>query len=156
MGNKFFGPFLWVITACGILAFAYSCSQLDFAHIDSDFALLVGLSLVLTSRITIPIPRFSSQISVSDTFVFLVLLLYGGAAAVVVSALEALLSSVWFSKKPKIMAFNWASAAVSIFITSTVLELAFGSVIELRTRRRPRGRPPPLPGRRGRGPRSRW
>lgn len=134
MGNKFFGPFLWVITACGILAFAYSCSQLDFAHIDSDFALLVGLSLVLTSRITIPIPRFSSQISVSDTFVFLVLLLYGGAAAVVVSALEALLSSVWFSKKPKIMAFNWASAAVSIFITSTVLELAFGSVIELRTR----------------------
>jgi signal transduction histidine kinase/CheY-like chemotaxis protein len=132
MGNKFFGPFLWVITGCGILAFAYSCSRLDLNHIDTSFAVLVGLSLVLTSRITIPIPRFSSQISVSDTFVFLVLLLYGGAAAVVVSALEALLSSVWFSKKLTIMAFNWASAAVSIFITSTVLELSFGSVVELR------------------------
>ena len=132
MGNKFFGPFLWVITGCGILAFAYSCSRLDFNKIDGNFAILVGLSLILTSRITIPIPRFSSQISVSDTFVFLVLLLYGGAAAVVVSALEALLSSLWFSKKPKIMAFNWASAAVSIFITSTVLEMSFGSVVELR------------------------
>lgn len=132
MGNKFFGPFLWVITGCGILAFAYSCSQLVFNNVDSSFAILVGLSLILTSRITIPIPRFSSQISVSDTFVFLVLLLYGGAAAVVVSALEALLSSLWFSKKPTIMAFNWASAAVSIFITSTVLELSFGSVVELR------------------------
>jgi signal transduction histidine kinase/CheY-like chemotaxis protein len=132
MRNKFFGPFLWVITGCGILAFAYSFSRLDFAHIDTSFAVLVGLSLILTSRITIPIPRFSSQISVSDTFVFLVLLLYGGAAAVVVSALEALLSSLWFSKKLTIMAFNWASAAVSIFITSTVLELSFGSVVELR------------------------
>jgi signal transduction histidine kinase/CheY-like chemotaxis protein len=132
MRNKFFGPFLWVITGCGILAFAYSFSRLDFAHIDTSFAVLVGLSLILTSRITIPIPRFSSQISVSDTFVFLVLLLYGGAAAVVVSALDALLSSLWFSKKLTIMAFNWASAAVSIFITSTVLEQSFGSVVELR------------------------
>jgi len=132
MGNKFFGPFLWVITGCGILAFAYSCSRLDFTHIDSNFALLVGMSLILTSRITIPIPRFSSQISVSDTFVFLVLLLYGGAAAVVVAALEALLSSLWFSRRFRIMAFNWASAAVSIFITSTALEFAFGSVVELR------------------------
>ena len=133
MGNKFFGPFLWVITGCGILAFAYSCLRLDFSHIDANFAFLLGISLVLTSRITIPIPRFSSQISVSDTFVFLVLLLYGGAAAVVVSALEALLSSLWFSRRPRIMAFNWASAAVSIFITSTVLELVFGNVVELRT-----------------------
>ena len=133
MGNKFFGPFLWVITACGILAFAYSCSQLQITDIDGNFAVLVGMSLILTSRITIPIPRFSSQISVSDTFVFLVLLLYGGAAAVVVSALEALLSSLWFSRRPRIMAFNWASAAVSIFITSTVLELVFGNVVELRT-----------------------
>lgn len=133
MGNKFFGPFLWVITACGILAFVYSCSQFQITHIDGDFAVLVGMSLILTSRITIPIPRFSSQISVSDTFVFLVLLLYGGAAAVVVSALEALLSSLWFSRRPRIMAFNWASAAVSIFITSTVLELVFGNVVELRT-----------------------
>lgn len=132
MGNKLFGPFLWVITACGTLAFAYSCSQLDFSRIDANFALLVGMSLILTSRITIPIPRFSSQISVSDTFVFLVLLLYGGATAVVVSALEALLSSLWFSRRPRIMAFNWASAAVSIFITSTVMALVFGNVVELR------------------------
>ncbi|HSK65237.1 MAG TPA: response regulator, partial [Pyrinomonadaceae bacterium] len=46
--------------------------------------------------------------------------------------LEALLSSLWFSRRPKIMAINWASAAVYIFITSTVLEFIFGSVVELR------------------------
>src|SRR5215211_3574456 len=133
MENRFFGPFLWVITGCGILAFVYSCLRLDIAQFDSHFAVLVGMALLLTSRITIPIPRFSSKISVSDTFVFLALLLYGGAAAVVVGAVEACLSSLRFSRKPRTVVFNWAAAAVSIFITSRVLELIYGSVVELRT-----------------------
>ena len=133
MENKFFGPFLWVVTGCAILAFVYSCLRLDFAQFDSHFAVLVGMALLLTSRITIPIPRFSSKISVSDTFVFLALLLYGGAAAVVVGAVEACLSSLRFSRKPRTVVFNWASAAVSIFITSSVLEFIYGSVVALRT-----------------------
>src|SRR5215213_3706117 len=114
MENKFFGPFLWVIVGSGSLAFLYSAYEIDFRQFDSHFAVLVGMALLLTSRITIPIPRFSSKISVSDTFVFLVLLLYGGAA-------------------PVIVAFNWGSAAVSILMTSSVMVLIFGSVVELRT-----------------------
>ena len=132
MGNKLFGPFLWLVIACGILAFAYSALRLDFAQFDTHFAILVGLTLLLTSRISIPIPRLSEQISVSDTFVFLILLLYGGAAAVVVGALEAFLSSLRFSRRRVIVAFNWAAAAISILITSSVLEAIFGSVVELR------------------------
>jgi signal transduction histidine kinase/CheY-like chemotaxis protein len=91
------------------------------------------MAFLLTSRITIPIPRFSSQISVSDTFVFLVLLLYGGATAVVVGALEAFLSSLRFSRRRLIVGFNWGSTAVSIFITSSVMQLIFGNVVNLRT-----------------------
>src|SRR3982751_5699717 len=132
MGNKFFGPFLWVVTGCGTVAFLYSCFRLDITQLDSHFALLAGMTLILTSRISVPIPRFISQISVSDTFVFLILLLYGGAAAVVIGALEALLSSLRFSRRPRIMVFNWASAALSIFITSSVLQFLYGSVVALR------------------------
>lgn len=130
--NRFFGPFLWVVTGTGCLAFLYSIARLDLAAIDSRFALLVAMTLLLTSRITIPIPRFSSQISVSDTFVFLILLLYGAPAAIIVGAIEAFLSSLRFTRKPKIVAFNWASAAVSIFITSSVIEALFGHVLALR------------------------
>jgi len=131
MGNKFFGPFLWVVTGCGIVAFLYSCFRLDFAQLDLHFAVLAGMALLLASRISVPIPRFSSQISVSDTFVFLILLLYGGAAAVIVGSVEAFLSSLRFSRKHRIVVFNWASAAVSIFITSSVLQLLYGSVVAL-------------------------
>lgn len=130
--NKFFGPFLWVVTGTGCLAFLASVTRVDLALIDSRFAVLVAMTLLLTSRITIPIPRFSSQISVSDTFVFLVLLLYGAPAAIIVGAVEAFLSSLRFSRKPTIVAFNWASAAVSIFITSSVMEALFGDVVALR------------------------
>jgi len=134
MAHKLFRPFLWVAIGCGSLAFLFSATQVDFGQFDSRFLLLIAFALVFTSRITIPLPRFSSKISVSDTFVFLVLLLYGGAAAVIVGALEALLSSLHFSRKRAIVAFNWASAAVSISITSSVLELIFGSVVSLRTK----------------------
>src|SRR5215213_1992284 len=129
MGNKFFGPFLWLVTGCGCLAFLYSASHVEFGHFDSRFALLVGMALLLTSRITIPIPRFSSQISVSDTFVFLILLLYGGPAAVIIGALEAVVSSLRFSRRLVIVAFNFGSAAVSILITSGVMHLIYGSVV---------------------------
>jgi len=130
--NKFFGPFLWVVTGTGCLAFLYSFSRINTAIIDSRFAVLVAMALLLTSRVTVPIPRLSSKISVSDTFVFLVLLLYGGPAAITVGAMEALLSSLRFSRKPRIVAFNWASAATSIFITSSVTQAVFGNVVALR------------------------
>src|ERR1700754_4861368 len=132
MGNKLFGPFLWVVIACGLLAFVSAAVQVDFAKFDPRFAVLIGVALLLTSRITIPIPRFSSQISVSDTFVFLVLLLYGGAAAIIVGAIEAFVSTLRFSRRPKTVAFNWGNAAVSIFITSSVMETLFGDVVALR------------------------
>lgn len=131
MANKLFEPFLWVVTGCGTLAFLYSLSRLDFNQFDLRFALLVCMTLLLTSQVTIPIPRFSSQISVSDTFVFLVLLIYGASAAVIVASIETLLSSLRVNRRLKIVAFNWGCAALSIFITGTLLKLLFGSIVAL-------------------------
>ena len=131
--NRFFRPFLWVVTGAGCLAFLYSFLRLNLAEFDSRFVVLVAMALLLTSRVTVPIPRLSSQISVSDTFVFLVLLLYGAPSAIIVGAVEALVSSLRFSRKRSIVAFNWASTAVSVFITGSVLEAVFGDVVGLRT-----------------------
>src|SRR5215217_6674271 len=133
MAHKLFRPFLWVAIGCGSLAFVYSATQVNFGQFDSRFILLVVMALLLTSRITIPLPRFSSQISVSDTFVFLVLLLYGGPPAVVMGALEAFISSLRFSRRRMIVAFNFGSSAISILITSGVMKLIYGNVMDLRT-----------------------
>src|SRR5678816_1822404 len=126
MANKFFRPFLWVVVGCGSLVFLYSTTQIHPSQFDSRFVVLVAVALLLTSKITIPLPRLSSQISVSDTFVFLVLLLYGGAAAVVMGALEAVVSSLRFSRRLRTVAFNFGSSAISILITSSVMHMVFG------------------------------
>ncbi len=132
--NGLFGPFLWIIAGTGSLAFLYSLTQLDLSQFNSRLAILLGIALLLTSQITVPIPRFTSQISVSDTFVFLVLLLYGGSAAVIVGALEAFLSSLKFSRKLGTVAFNWGCTAVSFLITSSVINTSFGNIVTLATK----------------------
>src|ERR1043166_7818028 len=130
--NRFFGPFLWVVTATGCLAFLFALARVNYAQFDARFVVLTAMAFVLTSRVTIPIPRLTSQISVSDTFVFLLLLLYGAPAAIIVGAVEALFSSLRFSRRSRIVAFNWGSAAVSISITSGVMVSMFGDVVALR------------------------
>ncbi len=132
--NRFFRPFLWAITSLGGLALLYSSYHLNVHKLDTQFAVLVGLTLLVSSRIIVPIPQFSSQISVSDTLVFLILLLYGGEAAIIVAATEAMLSSLKFSRKPRTILFNWGCAALSVFVTSSLLELFFGDVVSLSTR----------------------
>ena len=129
--SRFFLPFLRTVTALGALALIYSLSKINPAHLDLRFAALVLISLILSSRIVVPIPRLSSQISVSDTFVFLTLLLYGGPAAVAVAATEAFVSSLRFSRKRQTVLFNWGCAALSVFITSSILTLGFGNVVSL-------------------------
>lgn len=133
--HKFFGPFLWAISGAGALAIAYSAYRVDVTVLDLHFAVLVGITLLLSSRIVIPLPRFSSQISVSDTFVFLILLLYGGPVATLAAAAEAIVSSLRFSRKLRTIVFNSGCAAFSVFTTSSILAAMFGNVNPLITRR---------------------
>ena len=126
--NKFFVPFLWAVTGLGGLALIYSATRLNFASLDVHFAVLMGMTLILGSRIIVPIPRFSSQISVSDTFVFLIFWIYGGEAALIVASLEAALSTMRFSSKWRTVCFNWGGSALSVFLTSNFLHLLFGNV----------------------------
>ena len=131
--SRFSIPFLRTITIAGCVALLYSLYSLHLAQLDLRFAALLGMTIVLSPRIVVPIPRLSSQISVSDTFVFLILLLYGGPAAVLVASTEALFSSLRFSRRPQTVLFNWGCTALSVFITSAFVSFAFGDVVVLPT-----------------------
>ena len=77
--------------------------------------------------IAVRIPRVSGRITVADTFVFLGMLMYGGPAAILLSALEGVAVTVIISKKPRVFLLNSAILATSTFFTSIVLHRAFGS-----------------------------
>src|SRR6185295_11366882 len=88
------------------------------------------LMVMASSLVAIRIPRVSGRITVADTFVFLTMLLYGGPAAVLVSALEGIAATLIISKRPRTILFNSAILATSTFCTATVLHLKFGSITE--------------------------
>lgn len=124
--------YMWFTICLGSVPFIVSFLGLDFRALDIRFGVLAVLTLFLSSRIVIQIPRFCSQISVSDTFIFLTLILYGGEAAVLLAATEALLSSFRFSRKPVTVLFNWSCAAISTFVTAQLLSSFFADVIPLK------------------------
>lgn len=125
------------IIAAASLAVTYSAVRLPLRQLDLGFLLLAVLTIAISSRLTVRIPLISGHISVSDTFLFLTIILYGGEAAVLLAAGEACCSSLRFSKKaihirPLTIAFNAAMMACSTFITCTVVRLLFGDLSAIR------------------------
>src|SRR5712692_764529 len=99
---------------------------------DLRFLLLTVVMMLVSSRFAIQIPRVNTAVTVSDTFIFLVLLLYGGLAGIFVAAAEGLFSGLRISKTPLVVAFNSAMMACSTFFTVAIVRLVFGSFTELR------------------------
>jgi signal transduction histidine kinase/ActR/RegA family two-component response regulator len=123
--------YIWATILGGGAVYFLAAYWLDLRVLDLRFLFIAVLTLFLSSRIVIKIPQFSSHISVSDTFIFLTLLLYGGEAAILMAATEALLSSSRFCRKSILVPFNWGCAALSTCITVYTLRLFFGDVAKL-------------------------
>ncbi|MEP6945177.1 MAG: EAL domain-containing protein [Acidobacteriota bacterium] len=116
------GRFMMAVIAMGALALTVALVRLPVSRVDVPLLLLSAFTIILGSRITIQIPRFKSHIAVSDTFIFLTLLLYGGEFAIVLAALEAFCSSWRFCNKKLTVFFNAATMAVSTSAVVLILE----------------------------------
>src|SRR2546430_5765341 len=129
--------YMLVLIASAAAAATYSAIHLPLARIDVRFLALTILTITISSRLTVRIPRISGHISVSDTFFFLTILVYGGEAAVLLAAAEALCSSMRFSRKaihikPLTIVFNSSMMACSTFVTFMVVSFLFGNITALR------------------------
>ncbi|HEV2863636.1 MAG TPA: ATP-binding protein [Pyrinomonadaceae bacterium] len=123
-------PYMWSVIALGAPVILYSASRLPLARLDLNFVILAAM-VAVGSRVAVPITRVSGRITVSDTFVFLSMLLYGGEAAVVLAAVEGVCSTLWISKRALTIVFNAAVLACSAFVTVCALRLGFGSIVAL-------------------------
>ncbi|MGI8734707.1 MAG: GGDEF domain-containing protein [Pyrinomonadaceae bacterium] len=123
--------FMSVVVTAGAAIAAFSAYTLPTGQLDRRFIIL-ALAMLVGSRITIEIPRAKGHISVSDTFVFLTLLLFGGQAAVLLAVTEAVTSSRRFSRKASVALFNGGVMACSTGATAAVLHFGFGPLLTLR------------------------
>ncbi|HTH37882.1 MAG TPA: EAL domain-containing protein [Pyrinomonadaceae bacterium] len=117
--------YMTTVIICGLLCVSAALLYLPYRAIDLSFLVLFCLTIGVGSRITVQIPRFKSHIAVSDTFIFLALLTYGGEVAIVLSALEAFFSSWRFCNRKMTVFFNAAAVAISTTLVYVALK-AFG------------------------------
>ena len=124
-------PYQWLIIALGGGVSAYSTWHLPFAQIDLRFLLLTTLTLIISSRVAVKVPRIDTNLTISDTFIFLTLLLYGGEMGIMLAAAEGLSSGARIGKRARTILFNSALMACSTFTTVQILKLCFGSTTNL-------------------------
>ncbi|MEO6390262.1 MAG: diguanylate cyclase, partial [Pyrinomonadaceae bacterium] len=74
----------------------------------------------------VQIPRVKGHISVSDTFIFLSILMFGGEAGVLLSTCDAVAASCRLTKTRTTLAANVAIFSISTTVTVWTLRLVFG------------------------------
>jgi len=109
--------YMLTVTAVGFCCLAAAVYQiLPLKKLDWSFVFFAFFTVAVGSRISIQIPRFKSHVTVSDTFIFLALFLFGGETAIILAAIEAFASAWRFCNKKITVFFNAAVMAVSLSV----------------------------------------
>jgi diguanylate cyclase (GGDEF)-like protein/putative nucleotidyltransferase with HDIG domain len=114
--------YLFVVMLAGTVAVTASFHELLSSGVDERWAILALLTL-LSGSATVRLPSVQATISVSETFVFTSVLLFGPAAGTVTVALDALVMSFWLARrKPELqrLLFNMAAAPLSVWIAAKI------------------------------------
>jgi diguanylate cyclase (GGDEF)-like protein len=123
-------PYRRLVVAAGAAVCAHSAFHLPFHRLDFGLLLLFVVTVVVSSRVSVPIPRVNATVTVSDTFIFLTLLLYGTEAAVALAAVEGLCAGARLSRRPLTVLCNSGALVCATFLSGTLARLAFGEVTD--------------------------
>lgn len=112
-----------IVAAAGLLVIGHCITMLLDSPIGWEWVILAGLTL-LSGSFTVRIPSFRARISVSETFVFTSVLLFGTCAGTLTVALDVLVVALmarWRARnEPLRVLFNVSSASLSIWTASSL------------------------------------
>ena len=131
-GPQFARRYMWSLVVAGWVMIIFAASRVAWSQLDLRFLVLAGM-VAVSSQATVRIPRVSGRVTLGDTFLFLTILLYGGEAAVLMSALEGVCATLQISRRPRTILLNAAVLVISTSLTATVLRVFFGSPTEIVT-----------------------
>ena len=137
--SRWANPYRWLIVVLGAAALSGAALWFPSPRLDFRFFLLAAMMMGVSSYFSVQIPRVPTNVTVSDSFIFLVLLLYGGFAGIILAAAEGLCSGVRVSRGMRlrktilIAAFNAGMMAFSTFVTVVVVRYFFGPISSLRS-----------------------
>src|SRR5258706_9049472 len=113
--------YVTTVVVAGAIVFVYSVRQLYQFPVSSQWFILAALTL-LTGSFTIGMSSLPARVSVSETFVFASVLLFGPAAGTITVVLESLVMSFWLpstNRASRRTLFNAAATALAIWTSGT-------------------------------------
>jgi diguanylate cyclase (GGDEF)-like protein/PAS domain S-box-containing protein len=116
-----------LVIALGTAIGVYTFTFLDFGSLNLGYWLIVFITVTCSSYLIVKIPGTKGEITVSDTLIFLTLLLYGGEAAIFLALADGLTASLRITKRPIPFAFNPAVMACATFTSAQVVRMVYGS-----------------------------
>jgi diguanylate cyclase (GGDEF)-like protein/putative nucleotidyltransferase with HDIG domain len=122
--------YVTVVVLFGAATVAHSVHQLYSEPIGRQWFILAALTL-LTGSFTVKVPSTNASLSVSETFVFASVLLFGPAAGAVTVLLECLIIQFWMKPGTRLVhrvLFNTAAPAIAIWLSGTVFFSTAGIV----------------------------
>lgn len=122
-------PYLWLTILASALICGWCVVRLMLAPpvpLDGLCLFLVAVTLFLGRRLIIQIPQGNGEITVTDTLIFLTLLLYGGEAATLLATAEAISSKTKHNKKFVTFLFAGAVMGCATFAATHVVRWAVG------------------------------
>jgi diguanylate cyclase (GGDEF)-like protein/putative nucleotidyltransferase with HDIG domain len=114
--------YLTTVIIAGFVVVLHSLYSLYLRPVGYEWFILAGLTL-LSGSFTVKVPTIPARLSVSETFVFAAVLLFGPAAATMVVALDSLIISLWIfktSRRAERVLFNFAAPAIAVWIAARV------------------------------------
>jgi diguanylate cyclase (GGDEF)-like protein len=121
----------WAVIALGLFLFLIEMKRLPVPRIDFRFLVISAITLAVSARVAVKIPRFNVSVTISDTFIFLALLIYGGELAILLAAADGLITGVRAGRKIRTIFFSSAVMVVSTFLTVVILLFIAGPPMEL-------------------------
>src|SRR6186997_1270250 len=114
------GFYLAAVVLAGLAVVLHSLHGLYVRPVAYEWFVLAGLTL-LSGSFTVKVPTIPARLSVSETFVFAAVLLFGPAAATTLVALDSLVISLWqfrSSRRVERVLFNFAAPAIAVWIAA--------------------------------------
>ncbi|MDQ2856274.1 MAG: hypothetical protein M3R68_08095, partial [Acidobacteriota bacterium] len=121
----------WLIIGLGSALFLSQIPRMPVERIDFRFLLIAAMTLIVSSRVAVKIPRFNVSVTISDTFIFLAILLYGGEAAVLLAVADGLITGARAGRKVRTILFSAAVMACSTSLSVLALTLLAGPAMQL-------------------------
>src|SRR6476620_8564991 len=114
------------VIVAGAFAVSKSALELFSGTVDSSWLYLAALT-VISGSATVRLPSIPASLSVSETFVFTSVLLFGAPAGTLTVALDGLIISLWLHRRRKEfhrLLFNVSAPAVSIWLSAQLFSSA--------------------------------